>query len=213
MAKRKRKLDPYAELEVDRDATAAEVKRAYLRRAMETHPDVGGTDDAFIATKRALAILSDPKKRRQYDATGDVEEEQPDNTRSAALQIIELFMSGVMDEWLGGKAPGVADPRVRDLQGEFFEKMNAEIFQAEASWIQGGNVLAFLQDMRRRFKTEDKADPIGRGFELRIDGVVSRRAELRLGIDARREAMKIVRGYAFERDVGAWGFNVAVQTS
>lgn len=206
----KRKLDPYRELELDRDATTEEVKRAYLRRAMKTHPDVGGTSEAFIKTKRALAILSNPQKRQRYDATGDVEEEQPDNTRSAALQIIEAFMNEVIGQFLGGKAPGVADPRVRDLRAEFFAKMDAEINAAEASWIEGGNVLAFLQDMRRRFKTVDKADPIGRGFELRINGVNSTRADLRLGIDARREAMKIVRGYDFEQDWAGGGYGISV---
>jgi len=200
MAK-KAKLDPYAELDVDREATTDEVKRAYKRRAKRTHPDGGGTAEAFADTKRALVILSNPQKRRQYDATGDVDEEQqqPDNTRAAALQIIEAFMNDVVDGFLGGKAD---DPRVRDLRAEFFEKMNQEISDAEASWHDGGRVLTFLQDMRRRFKTGDKADPIGRGFELRIDGVTTRRADLRLGTDARREAIKIVRGYQFERDLG-----------
>lgn len=35
------------------NATLTEIKRAYRRRALETHPDRGGTDDAFRALQKA----------------------------------------------------------------------------------------------------------------------------------------------------------------
>src|SRR5262245_38111600 len=61
----------YKVLNVSRAATAAELKSAYRRLARELHPDVnGGSREAakqFAAVAKAYAVLSDPKKRLQYD--------------------------------------------------------------------------------------------------------------------------------------------------
>jgi len=64
--------DLYAVLGVDRKATADEIRKAYKRRSLETHPDRGGTKEEFQAVNEANAVLSDPAKRGDYDATGRV---------------------------------------------------------------------------------------------------------------------------------------------
>lgn len=45
-------------LGVERDATLADIKRAYRARALETHPDRGGDPDRFRAVQRAYEQLS-----------------------------------------------------------------------------------------------------------------------------------------------------------
>ncbi len=45
----------FAELDVDRDADAAEVKRAYRERVKETHPDQGGDEESFRRVREAYA--------------------------------------------------------------------------------------------------------------------------------------------------------------
>ena len=65
--------DLYEVLGVSRDATDEDIKRAYRSRAREHHPDVSGTDgaeDRFKEVAGAYEILSDPEKRRRYDAFG-----------------------------------------------------------------------------------------------------------------------------------------------
>jgi curved DNA-binding protein CbpA len=64
------KLDPYEELGVDRDATTLEVRKAYRKKVKDTHPDQGGDPEAFNRTKTALAVLTNPAKRKSYDDTG-----------------------------------------------------------------------------------------------------------------------------------------------
>jgi hypothetical protein len=49
---------PFAELGLETTATADEVKRAYRRRALETHPDRGGSDEAFRAVQRAFVAAT-----------------------------------------------------------------------------------------------------------------------------------------------------------
>lgn len=45
----------FAELDVDRDADADEVKRAYRERVKETHPDQGGDEESFKRVREAYA--------------------------------------------------------------------------------------------------------------------------------------------------------------
>lgn len=61
----------YHLLGIDRRASAAEIRRAFLRRSKEVHPDVNSdnssAEEEFKRLNEAYQILSDPALRRQYD--------------------------------------------------------------------------------------------------------------------------------------------------
>lgn len=57
----------YEVLGVPADATAADIKAAYRRAALDSHPDRGGDPERFHAVVRANEVLSDPAARARYD--------------------------------------------------------------------------------------------------------------------------------------------------
>lgn len=63
--------DLYDLLDLPRDASAEDVKRAYRRKAREHHPDAGGDEEEFKRITHAYQVLSDAEKRARYDRFGD----------------------------------------------------------------------------------------------------------------------------------------------
>lgn len=68
------KRDYYKVLDVAKNATEAEIKKAYRRLAMKYHPDRNPGDheaeDKFKEAKEASEVLTDPQKRAAYDQYG-----------------------------------------------------------------------------------------------------------------------------------------------
>jgi curved DNA-binding protein len=66
--------DYYKLLGVGRNATEAEIKKAYRKLAMKYHPDHAkgdkGAEEKFKKISEAYAVLSDKQKRREYDTYG-----------------------------------------------------------------------------------------------------------------------------------------------
>ena len=67
-------IDYYKILNLDRNATDADIKKAYRKLARELHPDLNPNDKEahkkFQQINEANEVLSDPEKRKKYDQYG-----------------------------------------------------------------------------------------------------------------------------------------------
>ena len=107
--------DYYGDLGVARDASAEEIKRAYRRKARKLHPDVNPGPEAeaeFKKVSQAYDVLSDPAKKRAFDAGQD-----PYGNGAEGFSANFSF-SDIMDAFFGGAAAGGRGPRSRRQRGQ-----------------------------------------------------------------------------------------------
>ncbi|KAL7482602.1 hypothetical protein ACHAW6_008278 [Cyclotella cf. meneghiniana] len=91
-------------LNVPRDATASQLRKAYYKKALQYHPDKldaaklsqAERDDAkakFQAISLAYTILSDEEKRAEYDDSGDLYDDEDDfsSSKSGVKQWTDYF--------------------------------------------------------------------------------------------------------------------------
>ena len=68
-------IDYYKVLGLDRNATQADVRKAFRRLAKQYHPDTNGGDpqaqERFQEINEANEVLGDPEKRKRYDEYGE----------------------------------------------------------------------------------------------------------------------------------------------
>jgi len=66
-------MDPYKVLNIDKDSSNSDIKKAYRKLAMEHHPDKGGDPEKFKELSQAYETLSNSQKRQSYDNFGSMD--------------------------------------------------------------------------------------------------------------------------------------------
>jgi curved DNA-binding protein CbpA len=91
-------MDLYTILELTKDATPEDIKKAYKTLANKYHPDKDtGNNDSFINIKMAFDILSDPIKKAYYDSTGIVKNSSVSSDEEK-ISRINTFIAKILDE-------------------------------------------------------------------------------------------------------------------
>ncbi len=73
-------IEPYQVLDIEKSATADQVKSAYRKAALKHHPDKASPELRDEANKKfqeiafAYAVLCDERRRKRYDTTGNTSE-------------------------------------------------------------------------------------------------------------------------------------------
>ena len=96
--------DYYETLGVGRDASDADIRRAFRSLARKYHPDVAktaGAEDRFKEINKAYEVLRDPEKRKLYDRFGS---EGPASPFPAGGQDFSGF-GDIFDAFFGGGRP------------------------------------------------------------------------------------------------------------
>ena len=113
--------DYYKVLGIAQNATRDDVKKAYRKLAHQYHPDKGGDEKRFKEVNEAYQVLSDEKKRAQYDEFGRVFEsaDRPSGRGQGGFSWPGGFRVD-FGEGGGSEAGGFADFDFSDIMEDFF---------------------------------------------------------------------------------------------
>mmetsp|Transcript_4949 Transcript_4949/g.13087 ORF Transcript_4949/g.13087 Transcript_4949/m.13087 type:complete len:414 (-) Transcript_4949:392-1633(-) len=102
----------YDTLEISKEATQKEIKKAYFKLSRTHHPDKGGDEHKFKEISAAYEILSDPDKRKAYDKYGleGVSEDGP--SAAGGEDLFSMFFGGGGGRRSAGprKGPSIQHP-------------------------------------------------------------------------------------------------------
>ena len=115
--------DYYAALGVPKDASAADIKKAYRKLAAEHHPDRNpGGEERFKEVSEAYDVLSDETKRREYDEARTLFAGGGRRAHAGGFDVNDLFGGGgggfqdVFSNLFGGGSRRAAPRRGGDLE-------------------------------------------------------------------------------------------------
>ena len=104
------KRDYYEVLEVAKNASADEIKKAYRKKALQYHPDRNPGDkeaeEKFKEAAEAYGVLSDPDKRARYDRYGHAGVNGQDFSGASMNDIFSQFGDILGDLFGGGFGGG-----------------------------------------------------------------------------------------------------------
>jgi curved DNA-binding protein len=110
-------IDYYKTLQLDKKASAEDIKKAYRKLARKYHPDLNPNDkeaqNKFQQINEANEVLNDPEKRKKYDEYGE-------NWKHAD-QYAEAKRSQPQGQYSGGS--GRSNPFGDGDYSDFFESM------------------------------------------------------------------------------------------
>ena len=111
------KRDYYEVLGVGRQASPEELKRAFRKIAMDSHPDRNPDDpiaaERFKEASEAYAVLSDPDRRRSYDLFGHAAV----GSGGPAVDFSDMPFADIFDTFFGGGF-GARGRRERSNRGD-----------------------------------------------------------------------------------------------
>jgi curved DNA-binding protein CbpA len=190
-------FDPYAALDVPRNADAPVIRRAYRKAAKKAHPDAGGTAARFAAISRALSVLTDPARRAHYDRTGEAEDKPVDNRAASIAMMLSAALGAVLQGYDQRGRPYETNNIAEDIAAHLISKRRET---ADLATKMDSHIVN-LRKLTPRFKAKNKSE---RNFMAEIvNGQVMALEQQRCGakqqIELIDEAVAIVRAHDFER--------------
>ncbi|KEP47008.1 DnaJ family C protein [Rhizoctonia solani 123E] len=106
LLKRSKSKDYYKILNIARDCSDADIKKAYRRESLIHHPDKGGDVEKFKLVGEAYQVLSDPQRRRRYDMGVDEDGENASGMGGGMDPMMGMNLAEMLAQMQGGRGGG-----------------------------------------------------------------------------------------------------------
>lgn len=186
--------DPYRRLGLERDASAADIKRAWRTLVQKFHPDHGGDPSLFRDLKLCYETLIDPVRKADYDLTGVLKDKAPDTAQSDALSSLVAAFERTLQAMMQNRQ----EPRKVDMVARIastLETMESELFKEESAIKES---LTEWESVVKRFKVKKGENVFAIHITLKL-GQFRERLQV---IDRHKKAIKIakklIRDYSFD---------------
>ena len=165
-------IDYYKILGVDKTIPQKDVKKAYLKRAKQFHPDLHPDDPKaqakFQALQEAYDVIGDPQKRAKYDQYGEKwrEAEQFQGFGGGGFSSFFEDLFGRKGQQGGGFGgfQGFGSRQARTHSGEMNANVTIDLYTA----LMGGEVIVSLSNGQKlKLKIKPETQP---GTKVRLRG-------------------------------------------
>lgn len=154
----------YDAIGVEPDADPKAIRAGWKRAIKRAHPDAGGTREHYDLVQTALMVLSDPKRREQYDRTGKYDAEpEPDNETAKVHSLLADCIQAIVYGDLTDAALTRIDMvrRIKELLAEPRQECRQVIaktakLKARAERLRGRFVVAIGDDAGQPMRLMDK---------------------------------------------------------
>lgn len=146
----------YRILKLKRKATPEEIEKAYRKAALEHHPDRGGDRDKFEVARLAYEVLIDPKRRAEYDATG--------NYATSTIDTSERPIIDTLGQWIAVCLRALVDhggsPKVNDLVKIIRDNIKTKIGELKTCQMKAKTYQESLIESQSRFELEGDGENV-----------------------------------------------------
>jgi DnaJ-class molecular chaperone len=180
-------FDPYKVLEVEKTASADDIKKAFKQKSKTAHPDHGGTPEEFEALKKAYKILTDSAKRRMWDEYRladdlNIENEAKMVASQIAVQTLDTYPDNCN-----------------------FDKEISEVFAKCLHDIAGQirDITQKKERLEKRYRAIQKKpfdDFISQDIEQAINSRDIQIRQQKLNLEIHKKAFELIKGYKFDID-------------
>lgn len=188
-------MNYYEVLGVSPDASPAEIKEAYRKKAMKLHPDRGGNQNDFLALQAAYVVLSNKADRNYYDQSG-YQADALTLMETAKKNLAALF-EGLLDEVVGkGNVRGDVN-----MVAVITDDLNTKLRNFRATQMILVRQGAALRNVKNRLKvtSEDNAGFAHIIRQRRISRVTNYR-EVKIQIRCVQLMLSLIAGYEYRAD-------------
>ena len=180
-------MNPYTILQVSPQATDFEIKKQFRKLAQEHHPDKGGDPEKFKEINLAYSILSDPDRRKHFDATGEYN--MSPNIKEEALSCLANVFNHYVNQM---------NPELENLVVLMKNDINMEKDRLGKVIPEAIEVVTKLEKVLKKIKKKKKGDNLLKQFALqRIKEQEANISQLNRRLELMTRMLTILEDYGY----------------